>query len=743
MVAKVEKYINEVMLNELYSEDSNCPHKLLGAHDVEEGQLISAYRFNAEYIKAIDTKTGNVLNLLPIGDKGFYSALNEGEKFTQYVFETKYRDGSVITLADPYQFPSVIGELDIHLFLQGTHYQIYEKLGAHIMTVNGVKGTHFAVWAPNARRVSVIGDFNCWDGRLHPMCMLGSSGIHELFIPGVEEGSLYQFQIKTREGLFLYKTDPYGNCAQLRPGKASVVTDLNDFKWQDKKWLGKRKALKRDEIRREAMSIYEVHLGSWRKRQDGTEDGFYNYREAAHELADYLIEMGYTHVELIGIAEHPFDGSWGYQVTGYYAPTRRYGLPTDFMYFVDYMHSKGIGVLLDWVPAHFPKDENGLARFDGVPLYEHPDHRRGEHPHWGTYIFNYERKEVINFLLANALFWLEKFHIDGLRVDAVASMLYLDYGKEAGQWLPNRNGGRENLDAVEFFKHMNAIIQDRNPGAIVIAEESTSWAGVTAPVQMNGLGFLYKWNMGWMNDFLEYMKLDPYFRQFNHGKLTFSLVYAYSENFIQVLSHDEVVHGKGSMIQKMPGEYEDKFANLRLAYGFMYGHPGKKLLFMGQEFAQWQEWSEARSLDWGILSYDKHAKMREFVKALNRIYQKYNALYVNDFDTNGFEWLDCNHPELSLVAFLRRGNSKRNQLLFICNFTPVERKDYTIGVPCGGNYTIVLNSDDVSFGGKGYVNETSYKAKKVEVGDKDYSLQITIPPLTVMVLSFHEAAKKA
>ena len=738
MIEKVSKYINPIQLEELYREINNCPHKLLGPHKVEEGQLFITYRINASEVTIIDKETNTEYAMLPYEDRGLYVVLVEGKAIKSYEIRTRYLDNTTVTVVDPYSFDPMIGDLDTHLFRHGTHYEIYKKLGAHVITINGVKGTYFAVWAPNARKVSVVGEFNCWDARLHPMRLLESCGIHELFIPSVEEGAIYKYQIRTRDDRVLYKADPYANSSELRPKNASVVADLTNYRWEDKVWQKKKEKKNRNSLRKEAMSIYEMHLGSWRKHNNGTEDGFYNYRELAVEVADYVSSMGYTHVELLGIAEHPFDGSWGYQVTGYYAPTRRYGKPKDFMFFVDYLHRKGIGVILDWVPAHFPKDDFGLSRFDGEPLYEYPNPKMGEHPEWGTYIFNYSKKEVINFLLANALFWLKEFHLDGLRVDAVASMLYLDYGKNAGEWIPNKNGGRENLDVVEFFRHMNAIIQEKLPWAMMIAEESTSWEGVTAPAKANGLGFLYKWNMGWMNDFLEYMKLDPYFRQFNHHKLTFSLMYAYSENFIQVLSHDEVVHGKGSMIQKMPGEYDDKFANLRVAYGFMYAHPGKKLLFMGQEFAQWQEWSEARGLDWGILEYERHAQMQQYVKSLNHLYRRYNALYANDCEAIGFEWLDCTHAELSLISFIRRGTTKKNHLLVVCNFTPVDREDYEIGVLAPGTYTQIFNSDLIEFGGKGNGIVTSVRAVQEEYNNKPYKIRLAVPGLSFMAFRYNE-----
>ena len=626
-----------------------------------------------------------------------------------------------------------ITELDAYLFGQGTHYEIYNKMGAHVGVKDGKEGVYFAVWAPAAREVYVIGEFNNWNAYGYDMKKISDGGIYDLFIPGAKAGDMYKFLIISQSGEALYKADPYANQAQLRPETASIVADLSGYEWKDSEWVEKKKT---ENHLKAPLSIYECHLGSWKKKDDGTEDGFYTYRELAPELAKYVSDMGYTHIELMGIAEYPYDGSWGYQVTGYYAPTARYGTPKDFMYFVDYMHEKGIGVILDWVPAHFPKDEHGLGRFDGQPLYEHPDPRRGEHPHWGTYIFNYGKREVENFLVANGLFWLKEFHVDGLRVDAVASMLYLDYGKDDGEWLPNEKGGNENYDAINLFRHMNEQFEKQCPGTEIIAEESTAWAGVTSPVSMNGLGFLFKWNMGWMNDFLEYMKLDPYFRANNHGKLTFSMQYAYSENFIQVLSHDEVVHGKCSMIEKMPGEYEEKFANLRTAYGFMYGHPGKKLLFMGQEFAQFREWSEKRSLDWELLDYDMHQKMQAYVRELNKLYEKYDAMYVNDCEPIGFEWMSCDNADMSTVSFVRRGSSAKNQLLFVCNFTPVSYEKYRTGVPCAGDYVKVLSSDDEKFGGTGANIKKTIKAEKIECEGKDYSIEFNLPPMSVTVFKF-------
>ena len=736
MNEKLQRWINWIQYDELIAGKNNNPKKLLGLHDYYKGQVVTAYKPHAVCVKVMSSTGKNVMEMEPVGEDGFFGLYLPKKVYKNYVFETTYEDGSTVTLADPYAFEPQISDMDIYLFAEGKHYEIYEKLGAHPMKLNGVEGTYFAVWAPNARRVSVVGDFNMWDGALHPMNMMGPSGIHELFIPGVKEGAVYKFQILTRFDELIYKADPYGNCCQFRPDNASVVVNLGKHKWKDTSWIEKRQHTKRTDSLRMPMAIYEMHLGSWKKAIEDSDNGFYNYRDLAPMIADYIKEMGYTHIELMGIAEYPFDGSWGYQVTNYYAPTRRYGLPEDFMYFVDYMHKNGIYVILDWVPAHFPKDAHGLGRFDGMPLYEHPDPRRGEHPDWGTYIFDYSRNEVQNFLVANALFWLEKFHIDGLRVDAVASMLYLDYGKQDGEWLPNKNGGKENLDAIAFMQHLNRMIEERVPGALMIAEESTSWAGVTAPVSMDGLGYLYKWNMGWMNDFLEYMKLDPYFRSFNHNRLTFSLMYTYSENFILVISHDEVVHLKCSMLLKMPGTMPEKFANLKTAYGFMYAHPGKKLLFMGQEFGQEREWSEARSLDWYVLDQPGHQGLQNFVKKLNALYKKYDAFYYNDCDQMGFEWINCNDNEHSQISFIRRGSTAKDQLLFICNFTPVERENFWVGVPCLGSYTEILNSDAEEFEGEGRVNKKPLQANPGSCDGKDQYISFTLPPLSVVVFKY-------
>ncbi|MDD5796970.1 MAG: 1,4-alpha-glucan branching protein GlgB [Clostridiaceae bacterium] len=628
----------------------------------------------------------------------------------------------------------MITEMDQYLFGQGTHYEIYKKLGAHLTEYEGEKGVYFAVWAPHAKGVRVVGEFNCWGSDGYRMNRLEPLGIYEVFVPGLEEGCMYKYLIETEKGDYLYKADPFAFYAEKRPGTASRVADISGFTWHDNRWMTKRAGWNAAES---PMTIYEVHPGSWKRHpHEEDEDGFYNYRELAAELTEYIKKMGYTHIELMGIAEHPFDGSWGYQVTGYFAPTSRYGTPKDFQYMIDYFHKHNIGVILDWVPAHFPRDAHGLANFDGEALYEHPDSRRGEHPDWGTKIFNYEKSEVRNFLIANALFWLGEYHIDGLRVDAVASMLYLDYGKQDGQWLPNKYGGNENLDAVWFFKHLNSIVHGRGDGSMIIAEESTAWPGVTKDVDDDGLGFTFKWNMGWMNDFLEYMKLDPYFRKDNHNKMTFAMSYAYSENYILVLSHDEVVHLKCSMLNKMPGYLDDKFANLKAGYTFMFGHPGKKLLFMGNEFAQLQEWSEARELDWFLLKEDRHLHMQNYVRALLQLYKKYRCLYELDDSWDGFQWINADDSYRSIFSFVRYSKTKRKNLLFVMNFTPMERPDYRVGVPKKKKYKLVLDSDAEEYGGSGRKRAKVYDAKKGSCDNQKYYVEYPLSAYGTAVFEF-------
>ena len=626
-----------------------------------------------------------------------------------------------------------IGELDHYLFGQGTHYEIYKKLGAHIVNDGEKQGVYFAVWAPHAEKVSVVGEFNDWDADKNPMKREEPLGIYTCFVPDVQEGALYKYCIQTYKGDHIYKADPFANYAELRPGNASKVTDISALRWTDSKWMERRLTW---DHHKEPMSIYEAHIGSWKRHPGREDDGFYTYREFAKAATEYIKEMGYTHIELMGIAEYPFDGSWGYQVAGYYAPTSRYGTPEDFAYMIDYFHKNKIGVILDWVPAHFPKDAHGLADFDGTPTFEYADPRKGEHPDWGTKVFDYGKSEVQNFLIANALFWIEHYHVDGLRVDAVASMLYLDYGKEKGQWVPNKYGSNENLEAIEFFKHLNSVVLGRNPGVVMIAEESTAWPKVTAPAEYDGLGFSLKWNMGWMHDFTEYMKLDPYFRKGCHNQMTFAMSYAYSEKYVLVLSHDEVVHLKCSMLNKMPGLGFDKFANLKVGYAFMMGHVGKKLLFMGQDFAQLQEWSEARELDWFLLAEDWHRQLQEFTKDLLHLYKKNKAMYELDCSPEGFEWVNADDAERSIYSFIRHSKDGKKNLLFVCNFTPMERTEYRVGVPRRKQYKLILDSDEKKYGGEGKVRPEIYKSVKKECDGRPFSFAYDLPPYGVAVFEF-------
>ena len=623
--------------------------------------------------------------------------------------------------------PVMITEADAYLFAQGTHYEIYEKMGAHEAEVDGQKGVYFAVWAPNAKYVNVIGSFNNWDIFKDNMERISEGGIFALFIPGAKVGDMYKYVITTSDDRKLYKADPYGNYAQLRPDNASIVTDLSGFKWTDSVWQTEKQT---KDVLKQPMAIYECHIGSWMKHPVSDPEkktGFYNYREFADRFVEYCKDMKYTHVELMGISEHPFDGSWGYQVTGYYAPTSRYGTPEDFMYLVNTLHKHHIGVILDWVPAHFPKDEFGLANFDGTCLYEHPDARRGEHPDWGTKIFNYGKHEVSNFLIANAMFWVNKFHIDGIRVDAVASMLYLDYGRENGQWLPNEFGNNKNLEAIEFFRHLNSMMKKKYPGTMMIAEESTAWPLVTGDPKEGGLGFTFKWNMGWMHDFCSYMSLDPIFRKDNHYKLTFAMSYNESENYILPLSHDEVVHLKCSMLNKMPGFYKDKFANLRVGYTYMFTHCGKKLLFMGQDFGQDCEWSEERELEWHYLEDKEHSSMKYYMQKLLEIYNKYPCLSENDNNWKSFEWINADDKDRSIYSYMRKSENGRNNILVVLNMTPMERKDYQIGVDKKKKYKLLLNSDDVDFGGNGGTIPKEITAKAVKCDNKPYSLTFDLP----------------
>ena len=719
--------INWMEVDALVQGIHNNPHHILGMHECIDDLYINAYLPGAKVVNAIEVSTRKKYTLVSERVPGFFSVVIKDKKPFEYKLNVRFDNGDEVTYFDPYVFEPVIDPIDISLFNEGKHYSIYEKMGAHPMTVDGVEGVLFAVWAPNADRVSVVGNFNNWDGRRHPMRKLDYSGIYELFIPGKLVGEIYKYEIKAKSGQVFMKSDPYAFSSEVRPANASRIVDIS-YKWKDAAWMEKRENKNTDE---QPMAIYEMHLGSWKRPTDGRE--FYNYRDIASLLADYLLMMNYNYVELMPIMEHPYDASWGYQVTGYYAPTSRYGSPADFMYFVDYLHSKGIGVILDWVPAHFPKDEHGLGRFDGTALYEHENPRRGEHPHWGTYIYNYGRNEVRNFLVANALYWAEKYHIDGIRIDAVASMLYLDYGRGDGEWLPNIYGGNENLEAIDFIKELNSKMHELHKGVIMIAEESTAWPMMTHPVEAGGLGFDYKWNMGWMNDFLNYMKLDPLYRKYHHNDLTFSMVYAYSEKFILVLSHDEVVHEKGSMIAKMPGGYEDKFSNLRVAYGYMMTHPGKKLLFMGQEIAQFTEFNENAEVDWSLFEFDAHVFMQGYVKELNELYKTEPALYELDSSPEGFTWINCNSANTSLLSYVRKGKKESDTLLIICNFTPMEHKAYKLATPSGGRWQEIFSSDNNRYGGEGRNNKTVKQAKKAECDGQEHYISVTVPPLSISV----------
>jgi 1,4-alpha-glucan branching enzyme len=635
--------------------------------------------------------------------------------------------GTEVEFEDAYAFGTTLGEVDLHLLGEGTDLRMYHKLGAHLHEMNGIAGVRFAVWAPNARRVSVVGDFNGWDGRLHVMRVHHGVGIWDIFIPGLTVGSVYKFEIKPRHGPPFLKGDPVAFRAELRPATASIVHPLDTYGWSDDEWMRQRAERHPEQ---EAMLVYEVHLGSWRWKDDKP----LNYRQLATELSDYVQKMGFTHVEFMPVMEHPYDPSWGYQVTGYFAPTSRFGSPDDFKHLVNELHRNGIGVLLDWVPAHFPRDHAGLRQFDGSPLYEHADPRQGEHPDWGTMIFNYGRNEVRNFLIANALFWLQEYHVDGLRVDAVASMLYLDYSRQEGEWLPNRYGGRENLEAIDFFRQLNTTVREKLPGALMIAEESTAWPGVTQSISEGGLGFHLKWNMGWMNDFLRFIENDSVYRKYHFGLLTFSFVYAFSERFILPLSHDEVVHGKRSLLDKMPGDEWQKFANMRLALGYMWTHPGKQLLFMGAELGQWREWGESSPLDWYLLDRPLHSGLQLWVQDLNRLYRTAPALWERDATYEGFEWIDFHDVENTILSFVRRGSNPREEVVVVCNFTPVPRHDYRIGVAQPGWYRELINSDAGFYGGSNLGNEGGVEAETVPDHGRPYSLSLTLPPLGILIL---------
>ncbi len=703
------------------------PFELLGAHpDEKGGTVVRAYLPDALEAFVVFGKKD-----IPMGqalEGGLFEAKVKGKlECSAYRIKAIYADKAEHETYDPYSFPPILSDFDLHLISEGTHYNKFERLGAHILEESGVSGVNFAVWAPNAHGVSVVGDFNFWDGRRHPMRSRGSSGIWELFVPALKESDLYKFELRTDTGVLL-KTDPYGFFSELRPMTASVIWNMDKYKWDDDKWMEERTT--RDWLA-SAFSVYEVHLGSWMRTPDG---GFLPFKDLAHRLVDYVKRLGYTHIEMLPVQEHPYDASWGYQVLGYFAVTSRFGTPEDFMYLVDHCHNNGIGVIMDWVPAHFPKDAHGIAHFDGTFLYEHEHPHMREHMDWGTLIFNYGRNEVANFLLNSALFWLEKYHIDGLRVDAVASMLYLDYSREEGQWIPNKFGGNENIEAVEFIKRFNEICHREYPGVLTIAEESTAWTMVSRPTYLGGLGFSLKWNMGWMHDILEYFTKEPVFRKYHHHLLTFGLIYAFHENFVLVLSHDEVVHGKGSLLGKMPGDIWQKFANLRLLYGYMYAHPGKKMIFMGGDIGQFTEWDSASSIEWDLLGYDSHQKLQDYVGDLNRLVANEPSLHELDFDPAGFEWIDFSDADSCVVSFMRRAREPEDFLVFVFNFTPVPRIDYRIGVPQGGTYLEVMNSDSSSYWGSNMGNSGEVRADDLPFNQWPCSMKMTLPPLGMVVL---------
>lgn len=734
MTKKLYKMMNWPVIEEIIYSESQDPHATLGPHVQGNGTLIQAFFPGAQKVTLQLTKDMAEKEMELADDDGFFAVWLPVKNVGAYRYIVSYENGSVETMQDAYRHECLITAEDEEKFAMGVHYTIYEKLGAHPLNLDGEDGVYFAVWAPNALRVSTVGDFNHWDGRVHQMRKL-PSGIFEIFIPGVKAGDNYKYEIKLKTGLTYLKADPYGNAAQLRPETASVVADLRNFKWEDKEFIKKRKTFQKENA---PISVYELYLGSFLAPKDDEE--YANYREIADKLIPYVKEMGYTHVELMPVMEHPLDASWGYQVIGYYAPTARYGTPEDFMYFVNELHKAGIGVILDWVPAHFPRDIYGLSSFDGTCLYENPDEQRRSHPHWGTLVFDYGRPEVSNYLIANALFWVEKFHADGIRMDAVASMLYLDYGRNPGEWTANIYGGNENLEAVELIKHLNSMMGKRNPGVLRIAEESTAWPMVTGSLEDGGLGFDLKWNMGWMNDYLDYIKYDPYFRSHHHSELTFSMIYAYSEKFMLVFSHDEAVHGKSSMLGKMPGEREQKFANLRLTYAYMFTHPGRKLLFMGQDIGEFSEWNEMRQTEWELLKYPDHKGMAALVKKLNELYTTKPALYEWDDKPEGFAWINSINSAENLLTFMRRTRKKESLLVVAANFSGVE-KQVKIGVPYEGSYKEILNTDAEEFGGSGMVNKRAKRAVKKEWDDRPYSVSITLAPLSVSILEFRPANK--
>ena len=737
MTDKLYKLMNWPQIEEIVYSESDHPHDLLGPHKVGSQILVQAYFPDAVSAKLQlleagkdEKKVSSEVEMEKADEQGFFAALVDARKMPSYRYAVQYDGGEMVTAGDPYRHEPLITAEDTEKFKNGIHYTIYEKLGAHPCTLDGEDGTYFAVWAPNAMRISVVGDFNHWDGRIHQMRRLWDSGIFELFVPGAKVGDNYKFELKLAGGLVYLKSDPYGNAAQLRSDTASVIADLRGFQWEDEEFVKNRASFQTGNV---PVSVYEMYLGSFVDPKEG--EYYANYRDIAPKVIEYVKKMGYTHVELMPVMEHPYDGSWGYQVIGYYAPTARYGSPEDFMYFMNELHKAGIGVILDWVPAHFPRDTYGLSNFDGTCLYEHLDPRQGSHPHWGTLIYNYGRPQVSNYLIANALFWVEKFHADGIRMDAVASMLYLDYGKKNGEWIPNMYGGKENLEAIEMIKHLNSILKKRNPGALSIAEESTAYSMITGDLDKGGLGFDLKWNMGFMNDYLNYITYDPYFRSHHHNELTFSMIYTYSEKFMLVFSHDEVVHGKATLIGKMPGDRPQKFANLRLTYAYMMTHPGKKLLFMGQDLGEFDEWNEMRRVEWNLLDVPEHSGVARLVQDLNALYRSHKAMYELNDSSKGFQWINCINPDACFVSFLRKGVNPEDTLVVVANFAGVEQ-EITVGVPYEGKYKEILNTDDEKYGGAGNVNGRIKRAEDKEWDDRRLSISVKMAPLSASILEF-------
>ena len=730
MNKRLYKLMNWAQIEEIVYSESDNPHELLGAHVTGSSVLVQTFQPGAKSVRLQPVEGDKSYKMEMADEEGYFAALLPGKKIPDYEYIVEAQDGTLKKLKDAYNYPPLITKEDTEKFNAGIHYMIYEKLGAHPEKIDDTEGVVFAVWAPNAMRVSVVGDFNGWDGRTHQMRRLWDSGIFELFIPGVKAGDCYKFEIKAKGGLTFLKADPYAFGQQFRPDSASVVRDINGFKWEDSKWMKNRAKAQAED---EPINVYEVYLGSFAKPEDGRD--FYNYRELAPKIIEYVQKMGYTHVELMPVMEHPLDASWGYQVIGYYAPTSRYGNAEDFMFFMNELHKAGIGVILDWVPAHFPRDTYGLAGFDGTCLYEHQDPRQGSHPHWGTLIYNYGRPEVRNYLIANALYWVEQYHADGIRIDAVASMLYLDYGKSDGQWVANIYGGNENLEAVEFLKHLNSIMKKRNEGVLMIAEESTAWPKVTGALDDDGLGFDLKWNMGFMNDYLSYIKTDPYFRSGRHNDLTFSMIYAYSERFMLVFSHDEVVHGKATLLGKMPGERVKQFANMRLTYAYHMTHPGKKLIFMGQDIGEYDEFNEARAVEWELLQNEEHAKLNRLVADMNKLYTTKPALYAKDTSWEGFEWINCITPNACMLSYIRKTDKPDETLVVVANFADV-KQEFRVGVPYEGKYKEILNTDARIYGGQDIVNKKVCSTVEAEWDGKPYAIDMVSAPLSISIFSY-------